>query len=71
MEHWAQLGAECFEQLQIMKHAWNSNITDMAVANSAGQFEEVDEDVWKECYKLVNLDKENVELDDLGLCYWF
>ena len=52
-----------------MKHAWNSNITDMAAANSAGQFEEVDEDIWKDCYKLVNLDKENVEFDDLGLCY--
>jgi hypothetical protein len=38
----ARLGAECFEELQMMKFAWRNNIGDIAAWNSA-QVEEVDE----------------------------
>jgi hypothetical protein len=40
-DHRARLGAEKFEQLQIMKFAWKNNITDLASWNS-GIVEEID-----------------------------
>ena len=40
----AQLGAEQFEELQIMKFAWRNNIRDLAAWNSA-QVEEIDHEM--------------------------
>lgn len=40
----AQLGAERFEELQMMKFAWRNNIGDLAAWNSA-QVEEIDHEM--------------------------
>ena len=40
----AQLGAEQFEELQMMKFAWRNNIGDLAAWNSA-QVEEIDHEM--------------------------
>jgi len=42
MKRQAQLGANHFEELQMMKFAWRNNIGDLAAWNSA-QVDEVDE----------------------------
>jgi len=47
VDQWASLGAECFEELQIMKFAWRKNIIDVAAWNS-GKVEEVDLDEYEE-----------------------
>jgi hypothetical protein len=57
----AQLGAERFEELQIMKCAWRNNILDCASSNSA-YVEEVNDDM-KEYEDLLAADKELGEWD--------
>jgi hypothetical protein len=55
------LGAERFEELQIMKSAWRNNVTDLASSNLA-QVEEVDNGT-KEYEDLLATDKEQGEWD--------
>ena len=43
MDRRAQLGADKFENLQLMKSAWKKNLVDVAAWNS-NQVEEVEED---------------------------
>ncbi|KIM65342.1 hypothetical protein SCLCIDRAFT_113112 [Scleroderma citrinum Foug A] len=54
------LGAEAFEELQVMKHAWRNSITDLAAANSH-QAEEVSIGEYEELY---HLDEEWAKLDE-------
>jgi hypothetical protein len=56
-----QLGAERFEELQIMKFAWKNNVVDLPSWNSA-QVEEVDNGT-KEFENLLAADKELGEWD--------
>ena len=55
----SHLGAEAFEELQVMKHAWQNSITDLAAANSH-QAEEVSIGEYEELY---HLDEEWVKSD--------
>ena len=68
MEQRSRLRAECFEQLQIMKHAWCQEVIDLVAVNS-NMIEEVQEDGCREYIEMLELDKENAELDDLGLIF--
>jgi hAT family C-terminal dimerisation region len=56
----AQLGADRFEELQVMKFAWRNNVDDWAAWNSA-TVEEVDE--MKEYEDLVAADEEQQAWD--------
>ena len=67
MEQRSRLGAECFEQLQIMKHAWRQEVVDLAAVNS-NMIEEVQEDGCGEYIEMLELDKENAELDSEAEC---
>jgi hypothetical protein len=58
-DHRARLGAERFEELQIMKFAWRNTIPDLAAWNS-GEVEEVDSEGFK---GLLLADEMNAELD--------
>lgn len=58
----AQLGAERFEELQIMKFAWRKNINDFASWNST-QVEEV-EDKLMEFKDFLTADREQAEWDN-------
>ena len=68
VEQQSHLGAECFKQLQMMKHAWCQEVIDLAVVNS-NMIEEVQEDGCREYIEMLQLDKESTELDDLGLIF--
>ena len=57
----ASLGADQFEELQIMKFACPKNVTDLTIWNS-GQIEEVDLDEFKEMH---NADKSTVEFNKM------
>jgi hypothetical protein len=51
-----------------MKHAWRQEVVDLAAVNS-NMIEEVQEDGCREYIEMLELDKENAELDDLGLIF--
>ena len=63
MKRHAQLGAERFEQLQIMKTAWRNNLEDLTVQNSA-EVEEIVEDNVREYEDLLAADEEQGEWDN-------
>ncbi|KIM52776.1 hypothetical protein SCLCIDRAFT_140387, partial [Scleroderma citrinum Foug A] len=56
----SRLGAEAFEELQVMKHAWRNSITNLAGANSH-QVEEVSIGEYEELY---HLDEEWAKSDE-------
>ena len=51
-----------------MKHAWCQEIVDLAAVNS-DMIEEVQEYGCREYVEMLELDKKNVKLDDLGLIF--
>ena len=68
VEQQSHLEAECFKQLQIMKHVWHQEVVDLAAVNSS-MIEEVQEDGCGEYIEMLKLNKENTELDDLELVF--
>lgn len=63
MKRHAQLGAEWFEQLQIMKTAWRNNLEDLTVQNSA-EVEEIVENNVREYEDFLAADEEQGEWDN-------
>jgi hypothetical protein len=58
----ARLGAERFEQLQVLKFAWRKSAVDRTAANSV-VVEEVEEVLSKEFKELLHLDDEMAKWD--------
>ena len=58
-DHCSRLGADKFEQLQMLKHTWHGNIVDTAHLNSSITEEEYLDDFWE----LLKRDVELVEWD--------
>lgn len=61
----AQLGAEHFEELQVMKFAWKKNIGDLATWNSS-QVEEVYDEI-KKFHDFLAVNREQEIWDDAGV----
>lgn len=61
-DHRARLGADQFEQLQVLKSAWKDDILDIAAWNSA-VIEEVEADVMMEYRELLAVDDEAAQWD--------
>ena len=57
------LGSEKFEQLQVLKNAWHGSIVDLMAWNS-DEIEEVTVQETREYEDLLQIDKENTELDN-------
>jgi hypothetical protein len=67
-DHWASLGAKCFEELQVMKFAWRRDFTDVTAWNSS-QLEKVDLDEYHEMLvaEKVVTESECSEIELVGL----
>ena len=61
-DHRARLGADRFEQLQVLKSAWKDDILDIMAWNSA-VIEEVEADVMMEYRELLAVDDEAAQWD--------